>query len=89
MRSKKKKKGWFSKILIVALILTLLIFTGVMIWVFVKTGDVPDSLVYSFIGAITGELSILGGIKNNETKFGTDTTTPSYDYENSEDEYHI
>ena len=60
----------FSKIIIVTLLLTVFAF---IITVFVFTWNekaVPDSLIYSFFGMVTGEFGALGLVKTAEKKYG-------------------
>lgn len=57
-----------SNIALIVVSFTLLIFTLVMIATFFKMGAIPDTLVTCVFGACTGELGILGWIKNTKVK---------------------
>ncbi len=48
--------------------ITTVIFIAVMIWLYIKTGAVPDSLVAGYFAAVFGEVSICGWIKNIKEK---------------------
>ena len=64
--SKKKKKGRFMKGIIVGVFLFLLVFIGVVLWLFYKTGSEPSTLIASVFAVAAGEFSILGSIKKTK-----------------------
>lgn len=53
-------------IVLAVLGITVALFTIAMIWVYMVTGGTPDSLVYSFFGAVTGEAGFMGWIKTSK-----------------------
>ncbi len=62
-----KKLGTMDKILIL-IGSFLLVFTGVMIWLFWKYQTIPDTLVTCVFGATAGECGIMGWIKTCKVK---------------------
>lgn len=73
MVSKDKKrhrisKAKFSKIVISLMLISVLLFTIAMIWLFTQFGAVPDTLIIAYYGFVGGEAGILGFIKVNDTK---------------------
>lgn len=65
-KSKQKKKGSFMKGIIVGVFLFLLVFIGVVLWLFYKTGSEPSTLIASVFAVAVGEFSILGSIKKKK-----------------------
>lgn len=65
-KSKQKKKGRFMKGIIIGVFLFLLIFIGVVLWLFYKTGSEPSTLIASVFAVAVGEFSILGSIKKTK-----------------------
>ena len=61
--AKKKKKGFFSKIIVSAVIILNVIFTIAVLRVFVKTSAEPSSLIVAWFSFTTVELWSLAGIK--------------------------
>lgn len=49
--------------------ITTLIFTIVMIWVYLITGAIPDTLCTCFFAACTGECGIMGIIRSVKEKY--------------------
>ena len=68
MRKKKDKLKTMDKILIL-IGLTVLIFTMVMIWLYLITGAIPDTLCTCFFVACTGECGFMGWIKTAKTRY--------------------
>ena len=68
---KKKDKAKFSKIVVVSLLVTVLLFTIAMILIFCLTEyhTVPDTLISSFFIFAGGEAGCLGVIKFGDTKY--------------------
>lgn len=73
--TKKKKAGVMNIALIILLIITL-IFTGIMIYLFMQYQAVPDTLITCFFAVAGGECGVLGWIKTAKEK-----------YKNTEDKY--
>ncbi len=65
---KRKMMKTMDKILIFIGVF-LLIFTSVMIFIYYKTGGVPDTLIVSIFGICGGEAGIMGWIKTTKDKF--------------------
>lgn len=64
--SKPKAKSGFSKFMVVLTFLTLLGFTGVVLWFNYQGIHVSETLINRFILALFGELGILGAIRGVE-----------------------
>lgn len=64
----KKKKLKTMNIILIVIAIFLLIFTGVMIWLFYEFQSVPDTLIISVFGACTGELSFCSMIRKNKDR---------------------
>lgn len=69
----KKKIKNFNKMDLFLLIdlLLIIIFTGIMIYLYVTTLSIPDTLCVSVFGVLGGELGIMGWIKSNKDKAET------------------
>lgn len=63
---KQKKKGRFMKGIIIGVFLFLVVFIGVVLWLFYKTGSEPSTLIASVFAVAVGEFSILGSIKKKK-----------------------
>jgi hypothetical protein len=63
-----KKKGRFSKFIVVLVILLNVIFTTGIFYVFTKVGSEPSTLIVSWFGFTTAELWSLSKIKRGENK---------------------
>lgn len=62
------KKKTMDMILIIVGIATL-IFTIAMIWIYLLTGGIPDTLVTCFFVACTGECGFMGWIKTAKARY--------------------
>ena len=62
------KKKTMDFILIIVGI-SILIFTIAMIWLYLLTGGIPDTLCTCFFVACTGECGFMGWIKTAKTRF--------------------
>ncbi len=67
----KKKKGQYSKLIIAAVIILNILFTAAVLYVFLKTGNEPSTLIASWFGFTTGELLLLSSIKKSKIKKGS------------------
>ena len=47
----------------------LTLFTAAMVWLYAKTGSVPEVLITAVFTACTGELGFMGWIKNTKEKY--------------------
>lgn len=56
-----------DKILVIVAVLTV-VFTVVMIWLYYRTGGVPDTLVGCWFAAIGGECGVMGWIKTTKER---------------------
>ena len=61
----KKKTMDFILILVGT---SVLIFTIVMIWLYLMTGSIPDTLCTCFFAACTGECGVMGWIKTAKVR---------------------
>ena len=66
LKKKQKKKGRFSKFIVVLVILLNVIFTTGIFYVFTKVGNEPSTLIVSWFGFTTVELWSLSKIKREE-----------------------
>lgn len=55
-------------IILIIVGIAILIFTVVMIWLYLVTGGIPDTLVTCFFAACTGECGFMGWIKTAKTR---------------------
>jgi hypothetical protein len=62
------KKGKFSKVLVPFIIISNILFTLVILYIFYFTGREPSTLIISWFGFTTGELGMLAGIKARKVK---------------------
>jgi pheromone shutdown protein TraB len=62
----RKKKGKFSKKIVVSVIILNILFTAAIIWLFWQTGNEPSSLVVAWFGFTGLELWSLAGIKKKK-----------------------
>ena len=60
------KKGSFSKLIVTFVIFANVVFTGVTLYVFLKTSAEPSSLIASWFGFTTVELWQLAAIKKRK-----------------------
>jgi hypothetical protein len=65
---KKKKKGFFGKIIVSLIILLNIIFTITVFKVFLKTSSEPSTLIAAWFSFTTVELWSLAGIKKAKEK---------------------
>lgn len=65
--TEKHKMGVMNFILIFTAI-TLIAFTSVMIYVFVRCGSMPDTLCTCVFAVLGGECGVMGWIKTNKDK---------------------
>ena len=68
-KRKTKKTVKFSKVVVILVFLSVIIFTTVMTVVYIKCGGIPDTLVASFFAFAGGEAGVLGLIKCYDTKY--------------------
>ena len=59
-------KDDFMKKVLIGMFAFLFVFVGVMIWIFIEYGSVPDVLIGAVFAACAGEYSICGLIKNHK-----------------------
>ena len=63
----ERRMGTMDKIL-VFIAIVLVIFTGIMIWLYKTTFAVPDTLITCVFMACTGEFGVMGYIKGQKEK---------------------
>lgn len=68
MAKKKEKKSIFSKIVVMSVILLNVIFTGIVLAIFLTTSSEPSSLIVAWFSFTTVELWSLAGIKKAKEK---------------------
>ncbi len=66
----EKKKGKYSKVIVAAVIVMNVLFTAAVLYVFLRTGSEPSTLIASWFGFTTGELLLLSSIKKSKIKKG-------------------
>lgn len=64
-----RRKLKFSKVVVVAVLLSVAAFTICMIAVYMLTGGVPDTLIASFYAFAGGEAGFLGLIRYGDSKY--------------------
>lgn len=67
-RFKRKKKNRFSKFVVTLVIVLNILFTSAVLYVFLKTGSEPMTLVGCWFAFTTGELWMLSSIKKSKVK---------------------
>lgn len=65
---RRKKKLKTMDVALVVLLLMMIIFTVTMIWIFLRVGSVPDTLITAVFAVMGGECGILGWIKTTKEK---------------------
>lgn len=68
IKKSNKKQGRFSKRIVSLIIFLNVIFTAAVLYVFLKVGSEPTTLIISWFGFTTGELVLLFGIKKKKIK---------------------
>lgn len=63
-----KKKNRFSKVIVTLVIILNILFTAAVLYVFLKTGSEPMTLIGCWFGFTTGELWMLSSIKKSKVK---------------------
>ncbi|HHV10421.1 MAG TPA: hypothetical protein GXX75_09120 [Clostridiales bacterium] len=63
-----KKKGIYSKVIIVVVIVLNVLFTAAVLHAFEKTGNEPAALIAAWFSFTTGELLMLTSIKKAKEK---------------------
>lgn len=63
-----RKKGRFSKFLVVTVFLLIITYTAIVLWFSAHMWTVPDSLTMAFFAAMIGEFSALGVIRTKKIK---------------------
>lgn len=60
----------YSKFIVALVILLNTLFTAATLYVFLRTGSEPSTLIGAWFAFTTGELWLLAGIKKHEIRFG-------------------
>jgi len=66
--NKRKKKNRFSKFIVTLVILLNILFTAAVLYIFMKTGSEPMTLIGCWFAFTTGELWMLSSIKKSKVK---------------------
>lgn len=74
--TKKKKVGTMNVALIISCLI-MIVFTAVMIWVFIRQDSVPDTLITCVFAVLGGECGVLGWIKTTKCKTSDKTEKKS------------
>lgn len=64
----KKKKIGTMDIVLVVIAVFLLIFVAVMIWIYYRTGGIPDTLCTCVFAICGGECGVMGWIKTTKER---------------------
>lgn len=75
---KPKKKGEFSKFIVTLVIIMNIIFTAVVLYVFLQAGNEPATLIGAWFGFTTGELWMLSSIKKTKVNKENNQSGQSY-----------
>lgn len=70
MRKQRKRKGRFSKFIVVFVVLLNILFTASVLYVFLQTATEPATLITCWFAFTTGELWMLSSIKKTKVKEG-------------------
>lgn len=68
IKKSKKKEGKFSKRIVALVILLNVFFTAAVLYVFLRVGSEPSTLIISWFAFTTGELWMLSSIKKKMSK---------------------
>lgn len=68
-REQKPDPMKFSKKVVTAVLISVVLFTIAMIAVFLRMGAIPDTLVMAFFTFAGGEAGVLGVIRYGESKY--------------------
>lgn len=66
--TRRKKKLKTMDVALVILLSVMIIFTVEMIWIFLRVGSVPDTLITAVFAVMGGECGVLGWIKTTKEK---------------------
>lgn len=58
----------FSKKIVVLVIISNIVFTASVLYIFLRTGHEPTALIAAWFAFTTGELGALAGLKHSENK---------------------
>lgn len=68
IEEKQPKKTKAMDVALVIVLIITLVFTGVMIWLFIQFQAVPDTLITAFFAVVGGECGVMGWIKTSKEK---------------------
>ena len=68
MKKDNTKKIKTLTVVLIVLSILVVIFTAVMIWLYIKTGGIPDTLCGCFFAATTGEFGVMGWIRTTKDR---------------------
>lgn len=63
-----KRKGIYSKVIVVIVIILNVLFTISVLWLFYETSSEPSTLIVSWFAFTTGELLMLSSIKKSKVE---------------------
>lgn len=65
---KKKKQVRTMDVVLVVIAVFLLVFIGIMLWLYHRTGGIPDTLCTCVFAACGGECGVMGWIKTTKER---------------------
>lgn len=65
---KKKKQVRTMDVVLVVIAVFLLVFIGIMLWLYHQTGGIPDTLCTCVFAACGGECGVMGWIKTTKER---------------------
>ena len=63
-----KKKNRFSKFIVILVVFLNILFTAAVLYIFMRTGSEPMTLIGAWFAFTTGELWMLSSIKKSKVK---------------------
>ena len=89
-KMKLKRHSRTSKVIILFIILSIFVFTGLAMWVQLQTGvELSPTLITCFYGFCTGELWMLASIKKSKLNNGQKLRAYDTEIENYKGEKHL
>ena len=80
------KKGFFSKLIILTVVVLNSAFTVAVLYTFLKVGDEPTALIAAWFAFTTGELWLLSQVKKTKIKEASNKEDFDYEYSNNKKE---
>jgi len=77
---KERPKTRYSKFIVALVIVLNVVFTGAVLYVYLRIGNEPKTLIAAWFAFTTGELWLLANIKRAEIKEGENARSDNDDY---------